>query len=435
MKKLIALVLVLATIFALAACSFKEKYRLEFFAAYGDYEILNDVDRAYAAGDEVTIQLATVTEQYYIVYVNGTEIPRDDDASDMEYSFYTFTMPAEDVVVKIETKGAQMMPVSDVRFTADDDGKVISTYYNYGTEYVSVGVEGRVWCFGEQEFVGHIEGEKTSFTHLGLEIKTGMYSVDGNQDVMVRYFPDNEFASIYVKKDLLRTEVSLDNCTKLGFVKDIYDAETAVAGNLITECEQFLNEIKGGQRAKEAGLYDLVRQPNGMLKNCYVYGYICGVIQDDVNIVIPMTVTSFDDKAYSVTIDDVEYVLQQKWLDIFEKKNSVDYTSPVFSTRNISRITFYGYYGEGKGVDVSADDMAEIVAWLGTFTLGKAVGGDVLAPGTNTYYVEIEYADGAIVKNGLDVIKVYGTSYYLDSDIPPDCFMDIIYEIRAIDKL
>ncbi|MBR5774345.1 MAG: hypothetical protein IKY44_05775, partial [Clostridia bacterium] len=200
-------------------------------------------------------------------------------------------------------------------------------------------------------------------------------------------------------------------------------------------CEQFLNEIKGGQRAKEAGLYDLVRQPNGMLKNCYVYGYICGVIQDDVNIVIPMTVTSFDDKAYSVTIDDVEYVLQQKWLDIFEKKNSVDYTSPVFSTRNISRITFYGYYGEGKGVDVSADDMAEIVAWLGTFTLGKAVGGDVLAPGTNTYYVEIEYADGAIVKNGLDVIKVYGTSYYLDSDIPPDCFMDIIYEIRAIDKL
>lgn len=427
MKKLITVVLVLVTIFVLTACSSKGVYNLEFAAAYGDYEILNDVDRAYAAGDEVTIQLATVTEQYYVVYVNGTEIPRDDEASDMEYSFYTFTMPAEDVLVKIETKGAQPMPVYDVGFTADDDGKVFSM--DDGTEYVSVGVEGRVWCFGEQEFVGHIEGEKTSFTHLGLEIKTGMYSVGGNQDVMVRYFPDNEFGFIYVKKDLLKTEATLDNCTKLGFVKNIYNDETASPGNLITECSQFLDEIRSGPSAKEAGLYDLVIQPNGYYKNCYVYGYICGVIQEDVNIVIPMTVKSFDDKAYSVTIDDVEYVLPQEWLDRFVKRNTADHISPVFSTEKVSRVTFYGYYGEGEGMDVSADDMAEIVAWLGTFTLGEAVDGDVLAPGTNTYYVEIEYADGAIVKNGLDVIKVYGTSYYLDSDIPPDCFMDIIYEI------
>ena len=90
---------------------------------------------------------------------------------------------------------------------------------------------------------------------------------------------------------------------------------TIISKNRITECEDFLNEIKSGQKAKDAGLYDLVKQPNGMLENCYVYGYVCGVIQEDVNIVIPLEVTSFDDKAYSITIDDIEYVLTQEWLN------------------------------------------------------------------------------------------------------------------------
>ena len=73
--------------------------------------------------------------------------------------------------------------------------------------------------------------------------------------------------------------------------------------------------IKSGQKAKDAGLYDLVKQPDGMLKNCYVYGYACGVIQEDLNVVIPLQVMSFDDKAYSIRIDDTEYVLTQEWVD------------------------------------------------------------------------------------------------------------------------
>ena len=52
-----------------------------------------------------------------------------------------------------------------------------------------------------------------------------------------------------------------------------------------------------------------------MLKNCYVYGYVCGVLQEDVNFVIPLEVMSFDDKAYSIRIDNVEYVLPQEWID------------------------------------------------------------------------------------------------------------------------
>ena len=203
---------------------------------------------------------------------------------------------------------------NEVGFTETEDKTIVTTD---GTEYTFVGYESRVWCFGEWEFIGHIKGEKKNFIHLTNKIKTGMYSVNGSQDVLVRYFPDNEFAAMYVKSELLKTEVTLDNCIRFEFVKDLLFSgnETTISKNRITECEEFLNEIKSGQTAKDAGLYDLVKQPNGMLENCYVYGYVCGVIQEDLNIVIPLQVMSFDDKAYSIIIDDTEYVLTQEWVD------------------------------------------------------------------------------------------------------------------------
>ena len=203
---------------------------------------------------------------------------------------------------------------NNVKFTEGENKTIVSTD---GTEYTLVGNESSVWCFGEREFIGHVKGEKKTFVHLADKINTGMYSVNGSQDVLVRYFPGNEFGAMYVKSELLKTEVTLDNCVRFEFVKGslFNDDQTTISTKGITECEQFLNEIKNGPRAKDAGLYDLVKQPDGMLKNCYVYGYVCGVIQEDVNIVIPLEVTSFDDKAYSITIDDIEYVLTQEWLN------------------------------------------------------------------------------------------------------------------------
>ena len=203
---------------------------------------------------------------------------------------------------------------SNVKFTETDNKTIVA---NDGTEYTFVGNEGIVWCFGEWEFIGHVEGEKKQFNHLGSMIKTGMYSVNGDQDVLVRYFPDNEFAAIYVKSNLLKTEVTLENCIRFEFVKGsrFSDNETTLSKKCITECEQFLNEIKSGQTTKDAGLYDLVKQPDGMLKNRYVYGHVCGVVQEDINIFIPLRVMSFDDKAYSIRIDGVEYVLPEEWVD------------------------------------------------------------------------------------------------------------------------
>lgn len=203
---------------------------------------------------------------------------------------------------------------NNVKFTKTENKTIVA---NDGTEYVFVGNEYDVWCFGEWEFIGHIAGEKKTFVHITDEIKTGMYSVNGSQDVLVRYWPNNEFAAIYVKSDLLKTEISLDHCIRFEFVEySLFDhAENLNSKKGITECEQFLNEIKSAQKAEDAGLYDLVKQPDGMLKKCYVYGYVCGFLQEDVNLVIPLEVMSFDDKAYSITIDDIEYVLSKEWLD------------------------------------------------------------------------------------------------------------------------
>ena len=100
---------------------------------------------------------------------------------------------------------------------------------------------------------------------------------------------------------------------------------------------------------------------------------------------------------------------------------------PIFNTKNIERITFYAYYGGGKGSDVPAENMSEFITWLGTFTIDKDKKvDDILPPGTNTYFIEIEYLDGTIIKQGLDIIAVDGTAYYLKHAKRPDSFKDII---------
>ena len=97
----------------------------------------------------------------------------------------------------------------------------------------------------------------------------------------------------------------------------------------------------------------------------------------------------------------------------------------IFNTKNIDSITFYAYYGAGTGSEVPEENMTEFITWLGTFTIDKKVDG-LLDPGTNTYCVEIKYSDGTIIKKGLDVIVVDGTSYYLKHAAYPDSFTNII---------
>ena len=98
----------------------------------------------------------------------------------------------------------------------------------------------------------------------------------------------------------------------------------------------------------------------------------------------------------------------------------------VFVTENITSITFYAYYGGGKGSKVPTEYMTEIKTWLDSFTIVREATDEDVPPGTNTYYVEIEYSDGTIIKEGLDIIIIDGTRYLLENEPSPDCFMDII---------
>ena len=101
----------------------------------------------------------------------------------------------------------------------------------------------------------------------------------------------------------------------------------------------------------------------------------------------------------------------------------------IFNTKNIKRITFYAYYGNGKGSDVPAKHLDEMIAWLDSFTLDKEVP-ELLPPGTNTIHVEIEYFDGTIVKRGLDTATVGGITYYIKGDTAPECYEEIVSKTR-----
>ena len=97
----------------------------------------------------------------------------------------------------------------------------------------------------------------------------------------------------------------------------------------------------------------------------------------------------------------------------------------IFNTKNIKRITFYAYYGNGKGSDVPAKHLDEIITWLDSFTIDKEVP-ELIPPGTNTIHVEIEYLDGTIVKRGLDTATVDGITYYTKGDTAPECYEEIV---------
>ena len=102
----------------------------------------------------------------------------------------------------------------------------------------------------------------------------------------------------------------------------------------------------------------------------------------------------------------------------------------VFVTENITSITFYAYYGEGKGSKVPKENMTEIVNWLDSFTIDREATNEDVLDGTNTYYVEVEYSDGTVIKEGLDIIRIDGTRYLLEKETYPDCFWEIISKAK-----
>lgn len=102
----------------------------------------------------------------------------------------------------------------------------------------------------------------------------------------------------------------------------------------------------------------------------------------------------------------------------------IDRGAPVIDTNNISRILCFGLPDARDGLAVTPEDMEEMTAWLATFVYGGKVKGP-LPPGTNSYWITVEYHDGRSITTGIDAADVEGVSYYIERDPLPDCFLGV----------
>lgn len=214
----------------------------------------------------------------------------------------------------------------DSVFTKKENGNIIS---DSGVEYAHLANEGVLYYLGDLEFVGSIQGEEKTSQHLGLSYQTGMFAIKeaDNDNILIRHAPDNEWFSIYRKTSLPSFDFSVNNCIRLEFISGIENTEsdqfhTICCDGIVdtSEIAKFLSDVRSQKNPHEAGLYDLIKKPDGMLENCYVYGVVYGFFAEEPNLVARMDVTSYNDLAYSISIDGKEYVLPVEWIQKLENK-------------------------------------------------------------------------------------------------------------------
>ena len=207
-------------------------------------------------------------------------------------------------------------------FTENENGNIVS---DTGVEYIHLANETDLYFFGTLEFQGHIDDEIKEFTHLDMEIKTGMYSIAGSEtdDILIRYFPNNEWFSIYRKSSLPTFDISLNGCDRFEYIDyhEYRNNENSTSSFVISsqnEITDFLTTIRSQSNPKDAGLYEMIRKPNGLLENCYVCGYVIGYFDEEPGVYIRLDVNSFNDLAYSIELNNGEkHVLPEKYVQLF----------------------------------------------------------------------------------------------------------------------
>ena len=103
----------------------------------------------------------------------------------------------------------------------------------------------------------------------------------------------------------------------------------------------------------------------------------------------------------------------------------------VFPTNGITKITFHGIAdADPAGTEVPDEYMEEITYWLGTFAIDTVADEDVLAPGSDSISVTIEYEDGTVIENGLSTIEIEGTRYYMRHGEAPEAYREIFKQLE-----
>lgn len=218
------------------------------------------------------------------------------------------------------------VPSSNRTFVSNENRDIVS---DTGIAYAHLANEGELYYLGDLEFVGSIEGEEKTSEHLSTQYQTGMFAIKDadNDDILICYAPNCEWFSVYRKASLREFDFSVDNCVRLELVIEPRylerDQSHITCGDGIVDpsvIAEFLSDIRSQKSPKEAGLYDLARKPDGTLENCYVCGAIYGFFREESNLAVRMEVTSYNDLAYSVSVENKDYVLPTEWLQKLESK-------------------------------------------------------------------------------------------------------------------
>ena len=121
MKRLITLTLALFCVFGLVGCeTVPQRYKLALSPSASTVYLVNELQDTYAAGEEITIQLATITDHYYILTVNEEAIDMAD--SDFMYTYFQFTMPHEDVKIELRQKAADIPEWTEGKYPPPSSG-------------------------------------------------------------------------------------------------------------------------------------------------------------------------------------------------------------------------------------------------------------------------------------------------------------------------
>ncbi len=196
-----------------------------------------------------------------------------------------------------------------------------------GEEYTCLTGEPILYYMGELVFEGSESQDPADDYYWGFQ--SGIYSIKSDDDysVLIRYVPYNEWALIYRKSSLPPFDFSIDNCSRLELVERTYDADANAVhvscGEGMTDREQiaaFLSDVRSQKTAEEAGLYDLLPEAENGIRYFGTPHVIYGFFEEEPHVAICLNVTSYDDQAYSVSLEKVgippEYVLPEAWMEL-----------------------------------------------------------------------------------------------------------------------
>ena len=216
-------------------------------------------------------------------------------------------------------------------FTQTEDRYVVVS--NTGVEYKFLTMEGTLCYLGELEYEGNFDTKQESPSDPSLLFKDGFYgfySIKGDREknILIRRMPDNEFCAFYRKTSLPAFDFSVENCIRLelvsgiGFPPQDYAIHTTCGCGIVgaTEVKAFLSDIRKQKDPESAGLYDLLQNSDGTREYASIVNVIYGFFEEEPNLAVKMYVTSYNGEAYSVSLDEKEYVLTEEWIEQLQSK-------------------------------------------------------------------------------------------------------------------